>query len=60
MRGLISCTRSHPKPSLSRTPGPKFSISTSHSCTSRVKTSFPRSFFRFTVIERLLQLSIVK
>ena len=60
MRGLISCTRSQPKPRRSSTPGPKFSITTSHSLRSPVNTSFPSGFLRFTVMERLLQLSIVK
>ncbi len=60
IRGLISWTFSHPKPSRSRTPGPKFSIRTSQVSTSFVKISLPLSFFKFTVIDRLLQLSIVK
>ena len=60
MRGLIWCTVSHVKPNRSSTPGPKFSITTSHFFSNWIKTSLPIAFFMLTVIERLLQFSIVK
>ena len=60
IRGFNSCTFSQPNPRRSSTPGPKFSSITSQDRTSRVKTSLPWAFFRFTVMERLLQFSMVK
>ena len=60
MDGLISLIFFHEKPSRSSTPGPKFSITTSHFLSKAMKTSLPIGFFMLTVIDRLLQLSIVK
>ncbi len=44
----------------STAPGPKFSTRTSDSWTSLTNSSLPRSLFMFSVMLRLLQLSIVK
>src|SRR5581483_9548384 len=60
MRGLSSCTRSHPKPSRSSTPGPKFSTSTSARLINSPRMRLPRSALMLRVMLRLLQLSIVK
>ncbi len=48
------------KPSRSSTPGPKFSIMMSHFFSRSTNTCLPSALFMLTVIERLLQLSIVK
>ena len=58
--GLILWICCHVKPRRSSTPGPKFSITTSHFLSSPMNTSLPTGFFMFTVIERLLQFNIVK
>ncbi len=58
--GLISWIFSHVKPRRSSTPGPKFSIMMSHFFSRSTKTFLPSALFMLTVIERLLQLSIVK
>ena len=58
--GLISWIFSQVKPRRSSTPGPKFSIMMSHFFSRSTKTCLPSALFMFTVIERLLQLSIVK
>ena len=58
--GLISWIFSHVKPKRSSTPGPKFSITMSHFFSRSTNTVLPSSVFMFTVIERLLQLSMVK
>src|SRR5712692_1161162 len=60
MRGLIWWIFSQVKPSRSSTPGPKFSITMSDFFSSSTNTCLPSAVFMFTVIERLLQLSIVK
>src|SRR5207249_1279531 len=44
----------------SRTPGPKFSMMMSHFFMRSTNTCLPSALFMLTVIERLLQLSIVK
>ncbi len=58
--GLISCIFSQVKPRRSSTPGPKFSIMMSLFFSRSTNTCLPSAVFMFTVIERLLQLSIVK
>src|SRR3990170_1797495 len=60
MRGLISWIFSQVNPKRSSTPGPKFSIRMSHFFSSSTNTVLPSGDFILTVIERLLQLSIVK
>ena len=60
MLGLISWIFSHVNPSRSSTPGPKFSITMSHFFSRSTNTCLPSAVFMLTVIERLLQLSIVK
>jgi hypothetical protein len=52
--------RSHGKPSLSITPGPKFSTTTSLRSSNWVKIFFPSSDFMLRVRLRLLPFSIVK
>src|SRR5262247_1186852 len=59
-RGLICWMVSHGNPKRSRTPGPKFSTSTSDVLSSSVKISVPCVDFILSVMPRLLQLSIVK
>src|SRR5579862_3788111 len=59
-RGLISWTFSQGNPSRSSTPGPKFSMMMSLFFRSSTKTALPSGDFMLTVIERLLQFSIVK
>ena len=58
--GLISWIFSQVKPKRSSTPGPKFSMMMSHFFSRSTNTCLPSALFMFTVIERLLQLSIVK
>src|SRR3954468_11087446 len=58
--GFSSWIFSHVKPKRSRTPGPKFSMMMSHFFSRSTNTCLPSAVFMFTVIERLLQLSIVK
>jgi hypothetical protein len=58
--GLMLRIFSHGKPKRSSTPGPKFSMMMSHFLRRSMKTCLPSLVFMFTVIERLLQLSIVK
>ena len=58
--GLISWIFSQVKPRRSSTPGPKFSITMSHFFRRSTNTCLPSALFMLTVIERLLQLSIVK
>jgi hypothetical protein len=58
--GLISWIFSHVNPSRSSTPGPKFSIMMSLFFSRSVKTACPSLVFMLTVMERLLQFSIVK
>jgi hypothetical protein len=58
--GLRSCRCSQVKPIRSIAPGAKFSTRTSTLFTRSVKISLPRSDFMFSVMLRLLQLSIVK
>ncbi len=58
--GLISWIFSHVKPKRSSTPGPKFSMMMSHFFSRSTNTCLPSALFMLTVIERLLQLSIVK
>ena len=58
--GLMSWILSQVKPSRSRTPGPKFSMTISQCLSRSTKTVLPSADFMFTVIERLLQFSIVK
>ena len=58
--GLISWIFSHVKPKRSSTPGPKFSMMMSHFFSRSTNTVLPSALFMLTVIERLLQLSIVK
>jgi len=48
------------KPSRSSTPGPKFSMMMSHFPSNSTNTCLPSAVFMLTVIERLLQLSMVK
>ena len=50
MSGLISFRLSYPKPHRSRTPFAKFSLTTSDTSISRVRSSLPRSVRRFSVI----------
>jgi hypothetical protein len=58
--GLISWIFSHVKPKRSSTPGPKFSMMMSHFFSRSTNTCLPSAVFMLTVIERLLQFSIVK
>jgi len=58
--GLIWWIRSHANPRRSSTPGPKFSIMMSQRAMSSANTCRPSGDFMLTVIDRLLQLSIVK
>ena len=58
--GLISWIFSQVKPKRSSTPGPKFSMMMSHFFSRSTNTCLPSAVFMLTVIERLLQLSIVK
>src|SRR4029079_3398266 len=58
--GLIWRIFSHGKPKRSSTPGPKFSMTMSHFFSRSTNTCLPSAVFMLTVIERLLQLSIVK
>ena len=58
--GLMLWIFSQVKPSRSSTPGPKFSIMMSHFFSRSTNTCLPSALFMLTVIERLLQLSIVK
>src|SRR3954469_17057533 len=58
--GFSSWIFSQVKPKRSRTPGPKFSMMMSHFFRRSTNTCLPSALFMFTVIERLLQLSIVK
>src|SRR3989304_2930168 len=60
MRGLSSWIFSQLKPKRSSTPGPKFSMMMSHFFNRSTNTALPSADFMFTVIERLLQLSMVK
>src|ERR1700694_3742401 len=60
MRGLSWWIFSQVKPSRSSTPGPKFSMMMSHFLRRSTNTCLPSALFMFTMIERLLQLSIVK
>src|SRR5512135_654191 len=60
MRGLISWIFSQVKPKRSSTPGPKFSMMMSHFFSRSTNTDLTSADFMFTVIERLLQLSMVK
>ncbi len=55
--GFSSCSRSTGKPSRSRTPGRKFSTSTSACRTSRVSVRLPSSAFRSRVIDSLFRLT---
>src|SRR6516225_3755579 len=55
MRGLILRTLSWSTPSLALTSGRKFSTTTSALATSRLNTSSPFGFFRFSDIARLLR-----
>ncbi len=62
-RGLICRNSCFPKlnsQAWSSTPGPKFSRITSLFLSSSTNTVLPSADFMFTVIERLLQLSMVK
>ena len=59
-RGLISWIFSQGKPSRSSTPGPKFSMMMSLFFSSSTNTALPSGDFMLTVIERLLQFSMVK
>src|SRR5712691_3448506 len=58
--GLISWIFAQGKPRRSSTPGPKFSMTMSHFFSRSTNTVLPSALFMFTVIERLLQLSMVK
>src|SRR5690349_19214251 len=58
--GFSSRIFSHGKPKRSSTPGPKFSMMMSHFFRRSTNTCLPSAVFMLTVIERLLQLSIVK
>src|SRR3954470_2473405 len=58
--GFSSWIFSQVKPKRSRTPGPKFSMMMSHFFSRSTNTCLPSAVFMLTVIERLLQLSIVK
>src|SRR6516162_9460818 len=60
MRGLISRTTSWPKPSLSMTPGAKFSANTSAFSISPRRMARPLSVFRLAVTLFLLALSSMK
>src|SRR6516162_1211398 len=60
MRGLISRTTSSPKPSLSMTPGAKFSAKTSAFSISPRRMARPLSVFRLAVTLFLLALSSMK
>ncbi len=60
MRGLISWIFSQGNPKRSSTPGPKFSMMMSQVFSRSTNTCRPSAVFMLTVIERLLQLSIVK
>src|SRR5260370_17831094 len=58
IRGLSSWKRSQVKPCRSRTPGPKFSMTTSLRLTSASITALPLGDFRLTVMLRLFEFSI--
>src|ERR1051325_584036 len=58
--GLSSWIFSQVKPKRSSTPGPKFSMMMWHFFSRSTNTCLPSLVFMFTVIDRLLQLSIVK
>src|SRR5439155_20859305 len=58
--GFSSWIFSQLKPKRSSTPGPKFSMTMSHFFRRSTNTCLPSALFMLTVIERLLQLSIVK
>src|SRR4051812_38798195 len=58
--GFSSWIFSQVKPKRSSTPGPKFSMMMSHFFRRSTNTCLPSALFMLTVIERLLQLSIVK
>src|SRR5438876_1909927 len=58
--GFSSWIFSQEKPKRLRTPGPKFSMMMWHFFRRSTNTCLPSALFMLTVIERLLQLSIVK
>src|SRR5213592_4238127 len=58
--GFSSWIFSQLKPKRSSTPGPKFSMTMWHFFRRSTNTCLPSALFMLTVIERLLQLSIVK
>src|SRR6266404_4879823 len=55
-RGLTSRSSSYPRPSSSMVPGLKFSITTSPTRTSALRSSLPRGCLRLSVTDFLLRL----